>query len=305
MLNINYIKNFPTQHGVYLWKKKDKVLYVWKANNLKKRLEQYFRTWIWVWKENMVMQADNIDYFLTKNEEEALILEEKLVKKYNPPYNSLLKWDNAYIYIKIWNQVFPKVEFTHFKDNNWTFIWPKPYKKDLKNMFLILRRILKFRTCSDTKFKKWKLCSDYTLWLCSWWCIKKDNKEYLRNIKVIKNFFNWKIKEIQSLIKDKIDKAIEEENFEYANILKDFYFKIDKLSQKQNIELEEKINWIFVKIRKEKNIYFMVYTKFIDGKLVDIVKLKNDENNFLKEMKNEWIIKSYKKLKDNFYFCNI
>jgi len=297
--------NFPESPGVYIWKKNNKVLYVGKAKNLKKRIAQYFKTWIWVWKEDMVAKATNIEYFLAKNEEEALILEEKLVKKYNPPYNSLLKWDNAYIYIKIWEWNFWKIEFTHFKTKKWKYIWPKPYKKDLKNMFLILRRILKFRTCSDSRFKQWKLCSDYTLWLCSWWCIKEkqDIEKYKKIEKIIKDFFNGKIKTIQNLIKEKIEQAVNEENFEYAQVLKENYLNLEKLSQKQTIELDEKINAFFIKIRKEKNIYFMVYTRFIDGKLIDIVKLKNDENNFLQEMLNEKIIKEYKKLWENFYFA--
>ena len=300
MLDLEYIKQFPEKTWVYLWKKKNKVLYVGKAKNIRKRLEQYFRTWIWVWKEDMVSKADNIDYFLAKNEEEALLLEEKLVKLYNPPYNSLLKWDNAYIYIHIWEGIYPKIEFTHFKTKKGTYIGPKTNKKYLKNMFLLLRRILKFRTCSDTKFKKWQLCSDYTLWLCDWWC-KKTNSIY--PTKIIKDFFNWKTDSIKKLIIEKINKAIEEENFEYANILKWFYNKIESLSNKQSIELEEKVNWFFIKIRKEKNLYFMVYMKFLDWKLIDIVKLKNDENNFLQEMKNEWIINEYKKLWENFFFA--
>jgi len=260
----------------------------------------------------MVSKADNIDYFLTKNEEEALLLEEKLVKKYNPPYNSLLKWDNAYTYIHIWEWKYPKIEFTHFKDKKGIYIWPKTNRKDLKNMFLLLRRILKFRTCSDTKFKKWKLCSDYTLWLCAWWC-QFESKWLSNNLsstqidtypsKIIKDFFNGKTDSIKKLIIEKINKAVEKENFEYANILKNYYNKIDNLTKKQNIELQENINGIFIKIRKEKNMYFMVYTKFIDGKLVDIIKLKNDENNFLQEMINDGIIKEYKQLGENFYFA--
>jgi len=324
MLTTNYINDFPEKPGVYLWKNKNKVLYVWKAKNLKKRLLQYFRTNIWVWKEDMVSKADNIDYFLSKNEEEALILEEKLVKKYNPPYNSLLKWDNAYVYIHIGEWHFPKISFTHFKKWKGIFIWPKPYKKDLKNMLLTLRRLLKFRTCSDTKFKKGKLCSDYTLWLCAGWCVtgwqdnrmkaglqdwnimaewKQDNhSEYKKIIKIIKDFFNWKTKELEKLILEKINQAVEEENFEYAQILKNIYLNIEKLSQKQTIELWEKVNWYFIKIRKENSFYFMIYMKFVNWKLVDIVKLKNDENNFLSEMIRDNIIKTYKKIWENFYF---
>lgn len=300
-------KSYPESPWVYIWKKWKKVLYVWKAKNLRKRLQQYFRTWIWVWKEQMVMKADNIEYLLTTNEEEALLLEEKLVKKYNPPYNCLLKWDSSYVYIKIWLWDFPKIEFTHFKDKKAIYIWPKPWKKDLKNIFLILRKILKFRTCWDTKFKQWKLCSDYTLWLCSWWCVYnwiKEKQEYKKNINLVKSFFNWNVKSIQDLIKKRIDVAVDKENFEYAKILKDIYFKLEKVFLEQSVEFDKKINWYFIKIKKQNNFYFMIYVKFIDWKIIDIIKLKDNENNFLQSMINEWLIKEYKKLWENFYFWN-
>jgi len=300
------IEKIPEKTWVYLWKKKNKVLYVWKAKNIKKRIKQYFQTGIWVWKEDMVSKADNIDYFLTKNEEEALVLEEKLVKQYNPPYNSLLKWDNSYVYVKIEKWDFPKISFTHYKDENTTYIGPKAYRKDLKDIFKILKSILKFRTCSKTKFSQWKLCSEYTLWICKWWCVlKDDNKknEYKKIIKIIKDFFNWKNEWIKSLIVEKINEAVEKQNFEYANVLKQIYFKLDKLSQTQSIEFDENINGYFIKIKKEKNMYFMVYARFQDGKIVDLVKLKDNENNFLKSMLYDGMISEYEKLSDGFYFA--
>ncbi len=312
----NISSSLPSKPWVYIFKKNKKVLYVGKAKNLKNRVSSYFRTWIWVWKEDMVKKANDFEYFLAWTEEEALILEEKLVKKYNPPYNCLLKWDNAYTYILITDETFPKIEFTRFKDKKWFYIWPKPWKKDLKNTLQLLRYIFKFRTCSQTQFRQWKLCSDLTLGLCKWYCVynKKnpdtkgiesyDNlkKEYEKNIRVIKRFFNWNIKPVSKIILDKINQAIKDQHFEYASMLRDIYYKIDRISEKQTIELSENISWFFIRIRKVKNLYFMIYTKFEEGKLIDIVKLKDNENNFLENMINDNIISSYKELEENFYF---
>ena len=314
------IEKIPEKTWVYLWKNKNRVLYVWKAKNIRKRIKQYFQTWIWVWKEDMVSKADNIDYFLTKNEEEALVLEEKLVKKYNPPYNSLLKWDNSYVYIKIEKWDFPKISFTHYKNEKATYIGPKAYRKDLKDIFKILKSIFKFRTCSQTKFNKWKLCSEYTLWLCKWWCnvlqvssekwivnnekLITDKSEYKNIIRLIKRFFNWDIKSVQNIILEKIDQAVEKQNFEYANVLKQIYFKLDKLSQNQSVEFDENINAYFIKIKKVQNMYFMIYAKFQDGKIVDLVKLKDNENNFLKSMIYDGLITKYEKISDEFYIAS-
>ena len=356
------IAKFPHKPWIYLWKKWNKVLYVGKAKDLNKRVHQYFRTWIWVWKEDMVSKATDIEYLLTRTEEEALILENNLIKKYSPAYNCLLKWDNSYTYIRITQEDFPKIEFTRYKDKPWTYIWPKPWKKDTKNILQILRQILKFRTCSTTKFNKWQLCSDFTLWLCAGRClnnwkliienlewnqIKKsieiswknvsshpkplcwtkfsitksktniwvfsDNllnksseiplSEYKKIVKIIIDFFNWKTNPVKKLIKEKIEQAIEKQNFEYANILKNTYFKLERLTEKQTIELDEKITGYFVKIKEQNNIYFMIYAKFIDWKLIDLVKLKNNENNFLENMLQDWLISTYEELGKNYYFA--
>ena len=148
------LSKVPTSPGVYLWKNKNKVLYVWKAKNLRNRISQYFKTGIWVWKEDMVWKATDIEWIITSNEEEALLLENQLIKKYKPPYNSLLKWDTGYVYIKISDEEFPKIYLTRYKDWWGIYIWPKPWKKDLKNILNLLRQILKYRTCSKTKFNK-------------------------------------------------------------------------------------------------------------------------------------------------------
>jgi len=269
----------------------------------------------------MVSKATDIEYLLTRTEEEALILENNLIKKYSPAYNCLLKWDNSYTYIRITKDEFPKIEFTRYKDKPWIYIWPKPWKKDTKNTLQILRQILRFRTCSNTKFNQWKLCSDFMLWLCSWWCNKKnkilewkvypvsstgwqiDKEDYKKITKIIIDFFNWKTNSIKKLIKEKIEQAIQTQNFEYANILKDTYFKIEKISEKQSIEIDEKIIWYFIKIKKQNDQYFMIYAKFIDWKLIDIVKLKNNENNFLEIMAQEWLIRTYKEMWENYYFA--
>ena len=317
MEKINFDK-IPASFWVYLWKKWKKVLYVWKANNLRNRISQYFRTWIWVWKEEMVSKADDIDFIIVSNEEEALLLENQLIKKHKPPYNSLLKWDTGYTYIRISEWNFPKIEFTRYKDKPWIYIWPKPWKKDLKNILYLLRQILKFRTCSDTKFKKWQLCSDYIMWLCKWRCNDKqvkseewkvnnfgrqNNSEYENIVKLIVDYFNWDSEPIKKLIVDKISYAIEKQNFEYAAKLRDILFKLDKFINSQIVEFDEDITGYFVKTREYNWIYFMVYMKVVRWKVIDIVKLKNDENTFLNTMKNDWLIKKVKKIWENFYFC--
>lgn len=312
--------HIPNNPWVYMFKAKSwKILYIWKAKDLKKRVEQYFNKNIWVWKEDMISKSFTIDFYITQTEQEALILENNLIKKYQPRYNTLLKWDNSYTYIKITNEDFPKIILTRFKDNdNAIYIGPKTYRQDLKKILQFLRQFFLFRNCSKTQFKQAKLCSDYTFWLCAGWCnkslylknwqyqidqnktflnqeIQKNREElvemYNNNMKLIIDFFNWKTDSVENKILVKMQDAIDKENYERAWFLRDIYKNIRNYTQKQTIELSYPITWYFYKISYVWSWYIFVFLKFYRWKLVDIVKHKENENdaNFslLKE-KFEW-----------------
>ena len=126
MINENIRKTIPEQPGVYLFKdKKGNVLYIGKAKNLKKRVQQYFIPGS-LWKQEMLFHATNIDFFTVKNESEALYLEDNLIKQYVPEYNNMLKWSNSYAYIKITNEDFPEIFLTRKKSKDDSiYIWPK------------------------------------------------------------------------------------------------------------------------------------------------------------------------------------
>ncbi len=282
-MTIEKIKSLPESPGVYIFKSKwGKVLYIWKAKNLKKRVLQYFQKNIWLRKEEMINRANDIDFIITKTEEEALLLENNLIKKYQPPFNSLLKWDTWYVYIRIWRSEncnlcknFPKIEFTRYKDKPGIYIGPKPWKKELKKLLQTLRLILKFRTCSDTQFKKWKICSDYIFWLCKGWCSKNlSADEYKTITDLLISFFKWNTKPIENLILNEINKAIEKQNFERAARLRDIYFNIQKFVEKQTVVLDENISWYFYLAKKINDFILVVITYFYNWKLIDILKFK-------------------------------
>ncbi len=316
------ISQIPSSSGVYIFKTKSwKILYVWKAKNLQKRIKQYFNTDIWVWKQDMVARADDIDFIITQTEEEALLLENNLIKKYQPPYNSLLKGDTWYVYIKIdtkwWEYTFPQIKFTRYKEPDWSiYIWPKPWKKDLKKMLQFLRYIFGFRTCSNTQFKKWKLCSDYTFGLCKWWCViwkkikseenlkkpeenscecsitniadnlKHDSfyiSEYQNIVNLIVDFFKWNTQPVEELILSEIQKAVNQQNFERAARLRDIYLNIQKFVEKQNVVVDEKVNWYYFLLQKIGNYIALIWVNFFNWKLIDIIKYKDEFDRSLNE----------------------
>ncbi len=110
----------------------------------------------------MLSKANKLNFLITKNESEALYLEDNLIKQHQPEYNNLLKADNSYVYIKITKELFPQIFLTRKKINDGSlYIGPKNNTIQLKIFLQYMRQILKFRGCKTTQFKQEKLCSDY------------------------------------------------------------------------------------------------------------------------------------------------
>lgn len=294
------IANIPHKPWVYQFKdKKGNILYIWKAKNLKNRVSQYFNPNS-VWKQEMLNLAEIVDFFQVKTESEALYLEDNLIKKYQPPFNNMLKWSNSYAYIKITNDDFPQIIITRNKIKDWSkYIWPKYNTRELKNFLQYLRYLLKWRGCKKTEFKKWKVCSDCHFWLCQWRCSKQyfpdreqAKKEYSDIIYLIEQFFRWNTKPVEQEIKKQIQIAAENQHFERAAKLRDIYLQIENLVEKQTVVLPKDTTWYVCQIREISG--WLVYTvlNFYEWKLIDvIINKKNkedfDENSVLSSLESE------------------
>mgnify|MGYP002525446832 CR=1 FL=1 len=294
------IANIPHKPWVYQFKdKKGNILYIWKAKNLKNRVSQYFNPNS-VWKQEMLNLAETVDFFQVKTESEALYLEDNLIKKYQPPFNNMLKWSNSYAYIKITNDDFPQIIITRNKIKDWSkYIWPKYNTRELKNFLQYLRYLLKWRGCKKTEFKKWKVCSDCHFWLCQWWCSKQyfpdreqAKEEYSDIIYLIEQFFRWNTKPVEQEIKKQIQIAAENQHFERAAKLRDIYLQIENLVEKQTVVLPKDTTWYICQIREISG--WLVYTvlNFYEWKLIDvIINKKNkedfDENSVLSSLESE------------------
>ena len=319
------INNIPNKPWIYLFKdKKDSILYIWKAKNLKNRVSQYFNPNS-VRKQDMLNKAETVDFLQVKNESEALYLEDNLIKEHQPPFNNMLKWSNSYAYIKITNEDFPQIFITRNKVKDWSkYIWPKHNTIELKKFLQYLRYIIKRRGCKKTQFNQWKVCSDYHFWLCSGWCLvnapimkggqggsKKQNppslcssslqkggtyesakKEYSEIIKIVEQFFKWNTKPVEKEIKNQIQKAVDVENFERATKLRDIYLQIENLTEKQTVVLPKSISGYICQIKEISGWFVYVVLNFYEWKLIDVIINKQDkgdwdENSILSELGSE------------------
>jgi len=299
-MNIKIIENIPHKPWIYLFKdKKDNILYIWKAKNLKNRVSQYFNPNS-VRKQEMLNKADKVDFLQVKTESEALYLEDNLIKKHQPPFNNMLKWSNSYAYIKITNEDFPQIIVTRNKTKDWSkYIGPKHNTRELKKFLQYLRYIIKRRWCKKTQFNQWKTCWDYHFGLCKWRCSKQifqDNAsaiaEYKQIIKIIEQFFKWNTKPVEREIKLQIQSAIDAENFERAAKLRDIYLQIENLTEKQTVVLPKGISGYICQIKEISGRLVYIILNFYEWKLIDVIINKQnksdlDENSIISSLESE------------------
>lgn len=292
---------------VYIFKNKSwKILYIWKAKNLKNRISQYFSASS-VWKQDMLSKAEDLEFITTKTEEEAIILEINMIKNHKPPYNNLIKGEGVYTYIKITNETFPRIYLTRYKENDWAaYIWPKQFKNELKKLIQLMKKYFRFRNCKQTEFRKGRPCWEYFFGMCSWWCVynklnqkngerylseakslgfipemdyEQAKKEYENSIKFIKDFFKWNKRPLTEKILDDINSSIQKQNFERAAILRDIYQNINKFAEKQTIVLEQKITWSFFMIKDIWSHFIYTLLYFFEWKLIDVIREKENTSD--------------------------
>lgn len=243
------IKNLPQNSGVYIMKDLNgTVIYVGKAKVLKNRVSQYFNGSKKLPKvAAMVSKIADFEYIITNSELDALVLECNLIKKYQPHYNILLKDGKNYSYIRIdTRDEFPKLEAVrHIKKDGAKYFGPYFNGITAKELIKLIYFAYPIRQCttffSSTKHLK-RACLNYSMGLCCAPCIGNVTSiEYHRHINEIIGFLNGKDNAVYDIIKNKMTKAAELENFELAIKLRDKLLLLDKLNDKAvNAQTKEK-----------------------------------------------------------------
>ena len=242
------LKTLPTSSGVYLMKdKSNNIIYVGKAKNLKRRVNQYFNPTQKALKTTLlVSNIVDFDYILTNSEFDALMLENNLIKKHQPHYNILLKDGKNFAYLKInLKQKFPKVELTRkvVFDGSKYF---GPYFNGISahTVLDLIRYAYPLRSCNLklNKLEK-RECLKYSLKECSAPCTNRIcEKEYLKIVDEVIDFLNGDTSKLEKILTDKMLKAAETENFERAQIFKQQLESLKLLKNKYTTQFAKKIN---------------------------------------------------------------
>ncbi len=250
----------PKNPGCYLFKDSlGKILYVGKAKNLQKRVKSYFsKNHLDVKTNVLVSKVSSVDFFITDNEVEALILENNLIKKNRPRYNIDLKDSKRYAYIKITNEKIPRLLIARKKDGEGEFFGPFVSGTSRDYVLEALRRIFKIRTCKKLPKKE---CIRYSIGLCSAPCSERIlEAEYLEDVNSVRMALQGKTKELIKKLEIKMKSASSKLDFERALEFKNQIKAVRSLGERQKMERqvefdEDIINWI---VEKNK-VYLLLF----------------------------------------------
>ena len=233
------LKKLPDKPGVYIMKDKhDKVIYVGKAVVLKNRVRQYFRKNNKTARiEKMVSLIDHFEYIVVGSEDEALILECNLIKKYRPKFNVLLKDDKTYPYIKIdVKSDYPSVFMTRRIQNDGAkYFGPYPNVSAAKEMVSFIKEKFQIRQCKNFRNQD-RACLNYHIKKCLAPCMKFVSKEeYKKQIDQITMLLDGKIDTIIKSLTKEMEAFSEKLEFEKAAAIRDRILAIERISEKQKV----------------------------------------------------------------------
>ncbi|MGN0250916.1 MAG: excinuclease ABC subunit UvrC [Oliverpabstia sp.] len=238
------LKKLPGKPGVYIMHDdRDTIIYVGKAINLKNRVRQYFQNSrnLGVKKEQMVQQIARFEYIITDSELEALVLECNLIKEHRPKYNTMLKDDKSYPFIKVTvNEEYPRVLLARqMKKDKGKYFGPYTSLGAVKDSMELLRKLYHVRTCNRNLPKdigKERPCLYYHIKQCKAPCQGYiSQEEYRGQIDNVLDFLNGNYKKLLKELEEKMLTASEELRFEDAAECRDLMQSIQKIGERQKI----------------------------------------------------------------------
>ena len=241
----NIVLNMPEKPGTYQFYDNEKtIIYVGKAKNLKKRVSSYFHKEVDRFKTKvLVSKIYDISYSVVNTEEDALLIENQLIKQYKPKYNVLLKDGKTYPSICVTNEYFPRIFKTRTINKRYgTFYGPYSHIGSMYAILDIIKKVYKPRTCRFPITKvgieqgKYKPCLEYHLHNCGAPCIGKQSYEdYQESIKQAREVLKGNTRDVQKLLKQEMEKYAEELRFEEAELCKQRYLALDNFAAKSEI----------------------------------------------------------------------
>ena len=237
----HFLKTVTRSPGVYrMYDESQVIIYVGKAKNLRNRLSSYFQKNVSSTKTRaLVAQIANIEVIVTSSETEALILENNLIKEFQPKYNILLRDDKSYPYILLTDHKHPRIAMHRgAKRYKGEYFGPFPSAGAVWESLRIMQKIFPVRQCEDSFYKaRTRPCLQHQLKRCSAPCVEGyvSDTEYTEQIELVKQFLSGKSQQVVASLIDKMEQASTQLNFENAAFYRDQIATLRKVTESQYV----------------------------------------------------------------------
>lgn len=269
--------SLPEKPGSYqYYDEHGTIIYVGKAKNLKNRVSSYFHTEVDRFKTKvLVSKIHDISYTVVNTEEDALLLENSLIKKYNPRYNVLLKDGKTYPSICVTNELFPRIFKTRTINKKWgTYYGPYSHIGTMYAVLELIKKLYQPRSChfpitrEGIEKKKYSVCLEYHIKNCKAPCIGKQTYEnYQKNISQAREILKGNTRNVLKSLHDEMEKLAEELRFEEAEEVKQKYMLIANFVAKSEVVSHTIDNVDVFSITNDDSIAFINYIHVSQGSI--------------------------------------
>ena len=293
------VSRLPDKPGSYQFYDDTKtIIYVGKAKNLKARVSSYFHTEVDRFKTKvLVSKIHDISYTVVNTEEDALLLENSLIKKYNPRYNVLLKDGKTYPSICVTNEYFPRIFKTRTINKKWgTYYGPYSHVASMYAILDLIKELYHPRTCRQPITKegvetgKYKVCLDYHIKKCMGPCVGKQSYEdYQRGIQQAREILKGNTRQMLKELRDEMLQLSDELRFEEAEEVKRKYIALDTFVSKSEVVSHTIDNVDVFSITSDEKMAFINYIHVSNGSInqsftIEYKKKLNETDNELLQL---------------------
>lgn len=283
-----YYPSIPDEPGVYRFIDEDGIiLYVGKAKNLRKRVNSYFLANPSIHKvKYLVKNSSTIEYTIVHNEHDALLLENTLIKRFQPRYNVMLKDGKSYSYIRIRKENYPRVEFVRrvIRDGS-LYFGPYTSKYKANQLVELIKQLFPIRTCNlnltekNISAGKFKVCLQYHIKQCLGPCENlQSEQDYNDMIQQIKNILRGHFREVKDFIHEKMHFYAEKLQFELAQEYKDKLIIFEDYQAKSTVVSPNITDLDVFYIDEEAETAFVNYLKIVNGAIIAAETVKMIKN---------------------------
>ena len=271
------VSTLPEKPGSYQYYDADgTIIYVGKAKNLKARVSSYFHTEVDRFKTKvLVSKIFNITYTVVNTEEDALLLENALIKKYNPRYNVLLKDGKTYPSICITKEYLPRIFTTRNINKKWgNYYGPYSHVGSMHAILELIKKLYHPRTCKQPLTEegiecgKYQVCLEYHIKNCAGPCVKKQSwEDYQKNINQAREILKGNTRQLLRELRDEMMKLAEELRFEEAEEVKRRYILLEQFVAKSEVVSQTINNVDVLSITNDEKVAFINYIHVSNGQI--------------------------------------